>query len=231
MATTVRKKHSNLTAAEWQAFVNSVNALHGVQAAAPAYRDFVKVHSTAMSMQGMSWAVHTMGPTMPGRNFLAWHRWFLRQFEKRLQKLDPNVFVPYWDWIADPQIPAALSSPGLLAGWSVTRDWVPSQMPSAAVLAGATTQKTFIFFQRMLESGAHAAVHIAVGGDMDSASSPADPVFWLHHANIDRIWAAWQKKTSKKKPPNLNEILQPAPMFGVKVSSVLSITKLGYRYA
>jgi tyrosinase len=229
MATTVRKKHSNLTAAEWQAFVNSVNALHGVQAAAPAYRDFVKVHSTAMSMQGMSWAVHTMGPTMPGRNFLAWHRWFLRQFEKRLQKLDPNVFVPYWDWIADPQIPAALSSPGLLAGWSVTRDWVPSQMPSAAVLAGATTQKTFIFFQRMLESGAHAAVHIAVGGDMDSAS--ADPVFWLHHANIDRIWAAWQKKTSKKKPPNLNEILQPAPMFGVKVSSVLSITKLGYRYA
>jgi len=231
MATTVRKKHSNLTAGEWQAFTNAVNALHGVQATAPAYRDFVKVHATAMSMQGMSWAVHTMGPTMPGRNFLAWHRRFVRQFEQRLQQEDPNVFVPYWDWIADPQIPAQLSSPALLASWSVTRDWAPSQMPSAAVLAGATSQKTFTFFQRMLETGAHAAVHIAVGGDMDSASSPADPIFWLHHGNIDRIWAAWQKKNPNNKPPNKNETLQPAPMFGVKVSSVLSIKKLGYGYA
>jgi hypothetical protein len=42
MAKTVRKKHSNLTATQWQAFINAVNALHGVQAAAPAYRDFVK---------------------------------------------------------------------------------------------------------------------------------------------------------------------------------------------
>jgi hypothetical protein len=24
--------------------------------------------------------------------------------------------------------------------------------------------------------------------------SPLDPVFWCHHANIDRIWAGWQKK-------------------------------------
>jgi tyrosinase len=231
MAKTARKKHSNLTAAEWQAFINAVSALHGVQAGAPAYRDFVKVHATAMSMQGMSWAVHTMDPTMPGRNFLAWHRWFVRQFEKRLQQVDPSVFVPYWDWIADPQIPPALSTPQLLAAWSVTRDWAPSQMPTAAVLAGATSQTTFTFFQKMFESGAHAAVHIAVGGDMDSASSPADPIFWLHHANIDRIWAAWQKKNPKKGPSNKKEVLKPAPIFGVKVSSVGSIAKLGYRYA
>jgi tyrosinase len=230
MAKTVRKKHSSLPAAQWQAFISAVNALHGVQAAAPAYRDFVKFHAKAMSMQGMSWTVHTMDPTMPGTNFLEWHRWFLRQFEKRLQQVDANVFVPYWDWIANPQLPAALSAPGLLSAWSVTRDWVPSQMPTAAVLTGATSQTNSRFFQKMLESGVHAAVHIAVGGDMDSASSPADPIFWLHHSNIDRIWATWQKKNSKKNPPNKNEVPQPAPLFGVKVSSVKSIAKLGYRY-
>lgn len=231
MPTTIRKKHSNLSSAEWQALISAINALHGVQAAAPAYRDFVKVHATAMSMQGMSWAVHTMGPTSPGRNFLAWHRWFVKKFEERLQQEDPSVFVPYWDWIADPQIPAPLSSPALLSSWSVTRDFVPSQMPDASAVTAATSQTTFTLFQRILESGAHAAVHIAVGGDMDSASSPADPLFWLHHANIDRIWAAWQTKNPTKKPPNKNEVLQPAAMFGVKVSSVLSIKKLKYRYA
>jgi tyrosinase len=23
--------------------------------------------------------------------------------------------------------------------------------------------------------------------------SPHDPMFWLHHANVDRIWATWQQ--------------------------------------
>jgi hypothetical protein len=22
--------------------------------------------------------------------------------------------------------------------------------------------------------------------------SPNDPLFWLHHANVDRLWAIWQ---------------------------------------
>ena len=30
-------------------------------------------------------------------------------------------------------------------------------------------------------------------GTMGSfVSSPYDPVFWLHHANVDRLWAEWQ---------------------------------------
>jgi tyrosinase len=28
---------------------------------------------------------------------------------------------------------------------------------------------------------------------MGGAYSPNDPIFWLHHANVDRIWAQWQK--------------------------------------
>ena len=66
---------------------------------------------------------------------------------------------------------------------------------------------------------------------MATSSSPADPLFWLHHANIDRVWAAWQKQHPKKNPPNMTEVLQPPAMFGVKVSSALSTKKLGYSYA
>jgi tyrosinase len=40
----------------------------------------------------------------------------------------------------------------------------------------------------------HNNVHVWVGGDMQWSSSPNDPVFFLHHCNVDRIWAAWQEK-------------------------------------
>ncbi|MEV4440143.1 tyrosinase family protein [Streptomyces sp. NPDC049577] len=42
-----------------------------------------------------------------------------------------------------------------------------------------------------LENVPHNAIHGFVGGAMAFASSPDDPIFWLHHANIDRLWAAW----------------------------------------
>ncbi len=38
----------------------------------------------------------------------------------------------------------------------------------------------------------HNLVHVWIGGDMAPATSPNDPVFYLNHCNVDRIWAAWQ---------------------------------------
>jgi hypothetical protein len=38
----------------------------------------------------------------------------------------------------------------------------------------------------------HNRVHIWVGGDMGPGTSPNDPIFFLHHANVDRLWAQWQ---------------------------------------
>ena len=42
--------------------------------------------------------------------------------------------------------------------------------------------------------GMHDGVHAWVGGDMRTGTSPNDPLFWLHHANIDRIWGGWQTR-------------------------------------
>ncbi|MEU9480391.1 tyrosinase family protein [Streptomyces sp. NPDC048191] len=40
----------------------------------------------------------------------------------------------------------------------------------------------------------HNRVHVWVGGQMLSGASPNDPVFWLHHCFIDKLWADWQVK-------------------------------------
>ncbi|GMA24808.1 hypothetical protein GCM10025864_25670 [Luteimicrobium album] len=54
-----------------------------------------------------------------------------------------------------------------------------------------------------LESQPHNVVHVLIGGRgvldgrsvsgvmSDPRTAGLDPVFWLHHANIDRMWAAW----------------------------------------
>ena len=43
-----------------------------------------------------------------------------------------------------------------------------------------------------LESTPHNAVHSSIGGWMGDVNMAArDPIFWLHHANIDRLWKRW----------------------------------------
>jgi tyrosinase len=231
---TVRKNQAALTQAEWADFIDAINQTHGVAAKAPRYRDFVKVHVRAMNPadpEGMSWGVHTMGSMMKGRNFLAWHRRFVLKLEQRLQKVHPNIAIPYWEALIDRTLPAPLSDPALLASWSVTRAWDPSVLAPAADLKTVMSLTSFQMFQPTIESAVHASVHNAVGGDMAGAASPTDPLFWLHHANLDRLWSQWQKKNPQQNPPNLTETLKPKPLFGVKVSDVLDITALGYRYA
>jgi tyrosinase len=48
-------------------------------------------------------------------------------------------------------------------------------------------------FRRIIEINFHNLVHRWVNGTMVTMASPNDPVFWLHHANIDRLWAEWQR--------------------------------------
>jgi tyrosinase len=45
----------------------------------------------------------------------------------------------------------------------------------------------------------HNLVHVWVGGDMSPASSPNDPVFFLNHCNVDRIWEAWRTATTGRR--------------------------------
>ena len=143
-----------------------------------------------------------------------------------------------------------------------------------AVVAEVAAQDNYADFRYKLEGGPHGAIHSAVGGDMSPATSPngmpphsrspsrmrveerhrwltlspKDPIFFLHHAQIDRLWSQWQQqkpetrttafggpKTNHKEPgeASLDDVM---PYLGlipdVKVSEVMSThsSKLCYAY-
>ncbi|MCJ1387631.1 hypothetical protein MMC18_000474 [Xylographa bjoerkii] len=78
--------------------------------------------------------------------------------------------------------------------------------------------------------GVHTGGHFTFGGDPggDIFSSPGDPMFWLHHAQIDRVWWIWQNQniaarldqvsstiTINNQPPSRNGTLQDTVNLGV----------------
>ncbi|CAI6335949.1 unnamed protein product [Periconia digitata] len=49
--------------------------------------------------------------------------------------------------------------------------------------------------------GIHGGGHFTIGGDpgRDLFTSPGDPIFYLHHSMIDRVWWMWQSLDVKKR--------------------------------
>jgi tyrosinase len=60
-----------------------------------------------------------------------------------------------------------------------------------------------------LESKPHNIVHVDIGGQnnagpglmADPDIAGLDPIFWLHHANIDRLWDVWNKSSAEHTNP------------------------------
>jgi tyrosinase len=72
------------------------------------------------------------------------------------------------------------------------------------VVARALAAHDFAHFDIVVEGGVsvpnmtyHGGGHLSVGGDLgvmgDVYASPGDPLFYLHHANMDRLWWQWQR--------------------------------------
>ncbi|MEW2081037.1 tyrosinase family protein [Streptomyces sp. NPDC005283] len=63
---------------------------------------------------------------------------------------------------------------------------------------------------------------------MASASSPNDPVFFLHHANVDRLWEGWMNRQGRTYLPTMSE---PANiLLGQRIDDPL-ISPLGGRHS
>ena len=77
----------------------------------------------------------------------------------------------------------------------------------------------------------HGGIHMWVGGHMTEIDFAAfDPIFWAHHAMVDRIWRLWQTRHGRRGPPR--SIYGDAlPPFRMTVRQTLSVTALGYDYA
>ena len=107
----VRKNHRALTAVEKRRFIHAVLEIkrRGV------YDKFVRIHIEINSSDfidkdsGMR-----TGHISPA--FLTWHRQFLLLFERELQKVDPRVSLPYWDWTTDQSRSSSLWADDFMGG-------------------------------------------------------------------------------------------------------------------
>ena len=123
-----------------------------------------------------------------------------------------------------------------------------SRLPTADDLREALGKTSYSEFQNVVETGTgltstgqsmHNGLHVWVGGNwfagtrgqMSSpAYSPFDPIFYLHHCNIDRLWAMWQMDGHADEYPTMgasdqhgrNDIMYPwtggTPGFGTNAS-------------
>ena len=143
--------------------------------------------------------------------FFPWHRAYLYFFERVLRKAsgDANFALPYWDYTsadaAKRILPAIFrdAENGANPLFDARRATGVSSNPLSAIRTnpdGLLREANFISYQEQLESGLHGNIHcdvatrcpVAILGAVPVAA--LDPVFWLHHANIDRLWDCWAKK-------------------------------------
>ena len=93
--------------------------------------------------------------------------------------------------------------------------------------------------QGLLESNPHNRVHCLVRGPfMCSGTSPQDPIFMMHHCNIDRIWDEWNFRGNPNSPDPLwldmaftQHFYQPdGTLQSYAVNQLLEVEPLGYTY-
>jgi tyrosinase len=152
--------------------------------------------------------------------FVAWHRMFLYWFERIVRAAvvqaggNPQWTLPFWNYGAGGQqakLPTAFRQPttnnplyegsrningGQALSSLVTSATTALSRPSFTGVAqfggGVTPVQQFSNATGRLEQTPHNDVHVAVGGIMsDPDTAAADPIFWLHHCNIDRLWFEW----------------------------------------
>ena len=193
-----------------------------------SYRAAIKAMQALPYTNPCSWqyqaAIH--GTTLPdnllawntcqhSNNFFwSWHRMYLYWWEKIIRNMsgDPNWALPYWNWsnLSERQLPYMfrdqIGAPELYdanrgSGWN-TAGAGGAALPSGDVDTSAGfAYSAFYSAQAQLQSVPHNMVHDDIGGDMGSILTAAlDPIFYLHHANMDRLWDEWLAQGGRADP-------------------------------
>ncbi|MFG1861516.1 tyrosinase family protein [Microbispora bryophytorum] len=203
-----RRRVGDMTKEQWAAFVRAVRVLK----ARGTYDALVKTYADDFA------ATHANG------FFLPWQRRYLLQFERELQRIDPAVCVPYWDWPLDSRAPersVALSKAyfggngsakhdravvdGAFAGWAAK---VPRIHPLRRSYADggkiapwaspdliADMLKNPDFQVFNMQLEIHmGAVQMGIGGDLAQSAAPNDPLYWAVACFGDLLWQMWRSR-------------------------------------
>jgi tyrosinase len=209
----MRRNVLSLKPADWAAWVAEVRRVKSTG----AYDDLVRRHVGAMMH-----ATLLPGETGTQRNIahrgpavIPWHRQFLADFERLT-----GVPTPYWAWNHEgsnwrnSRVWSLLSA--FNPGWNqlvyiaatgsystrqgILRQFGSGSMPSAPSYVSSYDARPWRedsplgSSQRRRIEVAHNTVHNQVGGIFKSPSSPSDPLFWLHHSNVDRLFEGWRRR-------------------------------------
>jgi tyrosinase len=208
----IRKNAVTLTTAERNRFLAAFATLN--DRGMGRFADFRNVHTSAGDPEAHGNA-----------GFPPWHRAFLLDLERELQRIDPSVALPYWRF--DQRAPSLFnrdfmgvpdSSTGrvLFSAANPLQFWAtdgvtgivrrprfdtqtqPATAQSGPVLTEAATLQLALpgnryqLFRRM-EGNPHGTAHVSFTGSISQIPTAAkDPLFFLLHANVDRLWAKWQ---------------------------------------
>lgn len=166
--------------------------------------------------------------------FLPWHRAYLLDFERELQRINPSVALPYWRW--DRGAPKLFSGdflgapqPSGLAGfapsnplqvWSVdgqagivrtpvfsiaTPAHNPAGFPPAPDSTVTLATASYTTLRLPFELNPHGRAHTCFNGPIrNPPTAPRDPLFFLLHNNVDRLWATWQWLQKRFDPADLD---------------------------
>jgi hypothetical protein len=124
-----------------------------------------------------------------------------------------------------------------------------TDLPSPSFGGGRAPATHFSRFTGALENQPHNIVHDLVGGPgagqceqgwmSDPNCAALDPIFWLHHANIDRLWTNWLAQGGgRANPTDRAWLATPFTFFdenGMRVTMTAAdildtVTQLRYRY-
>lgn len=208
----IRKNANTLTPEERDRFIAAFAEFN--DQGAGRFADFRNMHTNAGSPQSHG---------APG--FLPWHRAYLLDLERELQAIDPSVALPYWRFdqpapnlfsleffgVSDGLGTVHFSAMNPLQFWKtdgvqgiIRRPLFNTTTGSAlGVLTEAQTialGNQYVLFQEM-EGNPHGLAHTSFGGAISSIPTAArDPLFFLLHANVDRLWAKWQRRFNRFDP-------------------------------
>ncbi len=204
-----------------------------------------------------SWArqntIHSRNGQHNNGLFLPWHRLQLLHLERIIAGLTGHASfaMPYWDAQEHRTLPAWITDEDALlferqrARGVDTLDFNAARWARSPYMSRLTSDGFETFAGKlptgagMVEGYGHNYIHELVGGLMKRLTTAAsDPIFWLHHCNVDRVWATWHAGQAAGLYPDdwtartLNGFVggQGEDTGDWRVASVLETRPLGYGY-
>ena len=221
-------KNLNANSKVIQSYKAGITAMQNLPTSSPLHwNNWANIHG-APSGSGPLWNTcqHGQWWFFPWhRMYVYWFEQIIRTLSK-----DASFALPYWDY-SDPtqrSLPSMFltpttnnvlyvqqRNPGVNAGNALPASAVTYTNAFTYTNFTSPTGSSANFGSQMvnapshgtsphgqLESTPHDSVHVSIGGWMGQVALAArDPIFWLHHANIDRLWNLWLTQGGGRSDP------------------------------